>query len=110
VRRFPDTVTFQAPTEPVRSTTGAITYEYDNVADLTGLPARVIPVIEEETRPDMIVTEDLYQIIVQGDRAIESEMVALTTEGVFDVRRVARPTIGRPMTLATLVVAQRVAI
>lgn len=108
MRRFPQTVTFQAATE-VRKPSGGVTYTYANVAELTDLPARIIPVVTEAETERMVLTTDLFQIVVQGDRAVLPAMVVLTTEGVFDVIRVARPTTRRQRTLATLVTAQQVA-
>lgn len=109
MRRFTDLVTFQAGSE-VRKPSGQVTYAYANIAGLTDLPARVIPAMEREQGTDrMVLTSDLWEIIVQGDRAIEVSMAALTTQGVFDIVRVARPTTTRQRTLATLVTAERVA-
>jgi hypothetical protein len=107
--RFRDRVTFQAPTE-VRTDSGGVSYTYANITALTDLPARVIPVIEEERGERMVTTTDLYEIIVQGNQPIEANMAALTTEGVFDVLRVANPPHDWPATLATIVMAERVAI
>lgn len=108
MRRYPDLVTFQAPTE-ARASSGQVTYTYANIEGLTDLPARVVPVIEEDGTDRMVLTTDLWEIIVQGDRAIEVNMAALTTRGVMDVVRVARPTTTRQRTLATIVRAQLVA-
>jgi hypothetical protein len=104
------TVTFQEAV-PTQTPAGqVIAASYENVSGLIDLPARVIAVLEEREGERMIVTEDRFTIIVKGDHAIRSEMVALTEQGVFDVERVARPTLGRPATLATIVIAERVAI
>lgn len=108
MRRFTDLVTFQAPTE-ARKPSGQVTYTYSNVAGLTDLLARVIPVVEESDTDRMVLTSDLWEIIVQGDRAVEVSMAALTTVGVMDIVRVARPTTRRQRTLATIVTAQLVA-
>jgi hypothetical protein len=109
VRRYQSLVTFQEATES-RTRAGQVTYTYENVEDLEDLPAQIVPVTTEERGERMVVTEDLWTIIVQGDRPITTDMAALTTEGVFDVLRVAQPTIKRWQTLATLVTAQRVAV
>ena len=66
MRRFTDLVTFQAPTE-ARKPSGQVTYTYANIAGLTDLPARVVPVVEREQSTDrMVLTSDLWEIIVQG--------------------------------------------
>jgi hypothetical protein len=111
VRRYRHTVTFQAATE-VRAPSGAVTYTYGNIAGLTDLPAMVVPVVTEVETDRMVLVSDLYQIVVQGDRAVLPEMVALTDgeTGVFDVIRVARPTTRHQRNLATVVMAERVAL
>jgi hypothetical protein len=108
-RRFNTLVTFQ---EAVTTRTPAgqvIVDEYENVDDLVDLPARIVAAIEEKHEERFIETDDLYEIYVQGDQPIRPEMVALTEQGVFDVRRVANPTLNLP-TLVTIVLAQQVAL
>jgi hypothetical protein len=109
MRRYPSLVTFQAPTES-RLPSGAVTYTYANIAGLTDLPAMVIPVTAEDETDRMVLTSDLFDIIVQGDRAVTPEMAALTTDGVFNVVRVARPTTRRQRNLATIVTTERIAL
>lgn len=108
MNRYPHTVTFQAPTE-VRSAAGGVSYTYANVSGLVDLPALVIASVAEDQTDRMVLTTDLFQIIVQGDRDIALPMAALTDygAGVFDVIRVVRPV--APMPMATIVTAERIA-
>lgn len=110
MNRFPTTVTFQEPVIE-RSPAGQVVIDsYDNVTDLTELPARIAPRVEEAAGERMVTTEDLFEIYVEGDRAVRPEMYVLSEAGVFDIKRVANPTLGNPMTLVTVVVAERVAL
>lgn len=113
MKRYPHLVTFQTPTE-VRSSSGGVTYAYANVAGLADLPARVVPATSEDEGERMVLTSDVFEIVVQGDRAVTPEMAALTDYevGVFNVVRVARPTLrhGSPMSMATIVTAERIAL
>jgi hypothetical protein len=110
VRKYPHTVTFQEAVTSRTPSGQVITDDYENVDGMVSLPARVIPAVVENAGERMVTTEDMFQIIVQGDQPIRPAMVALTEDGVFDVKRVANPTLGRPLTLATIVVAERIAL
>lgn len=107
MRRFPHTVTFQQATK-TRSPAGQETLTYSNVTGLTDLPALVIAVVTEDQGERMVLERDLYRIIVEGDRAIEPGMAAMTdyASGVFDIIRVVRPV--APMPMATIVTTERV--
>lgn len=110
MRRFPTTVTFQNAVPSKTPSGQVVAGSYANVTDLVDLPARIVPAIEEKAGERMVTTEDLFDIYVQGDRPIRPNMVCVADQGTFDVKRVANPTIGRPMTLVTHVVAERVAL
>jgi hypothetical protein len=99
---YRDTVTFQGPTTG-RSRTGQVIPTFDNIPELTELPARIIPRTQEDQG-------NQFELIVQGDRAIEPDMVALTEHGLFDILRIARPPHDWTGVLATIVVAERVAL
>ena len=108
--RFPHLVTFEQPTE-VRSASGGVTLTYAAIVALSDLPARIIPEQVEETAERMVVETDRFTIIVQGDRAIERPMRAVSDylDCELSVVRVQRPVLYRsPQTNATIVTAERV--
>ncbi len=107
MRRYPHTVTFSEATE-VRQPSGAVTRTWSAVSSLTSLRALVIAAVAEDETERAVLTTDLFQIIVEGDRAVLPEMTATTTAGTFEVIRVVRPV--PPMPNATIVTAERVAL
>lgn len=109
---YPHVVTFQAPTF-TQLPSGQPVPEWDDVAGLTELPARFIPVVgmEEEQAERMVVDADRFTIVVQGDRAVEREMRAVTDYLGMElgVVKVQRPVLYRSArTYATIVTAERV--
>lgn len=110
MRRYPHTVTFQEAVTSRTPSGQVVADTYENVDGLVDLPARVVAEIEEAPQERMVTTEDLYRIFVQGDRAVRPDMVALTEEGVFDVRRVANPPSAHRLAQTTVVIAERVAL
>ena len=95
-------VTVQEPTE-VRSATGAVTYTWADVADLVGVPARIIAVATETPGPDMTVVADLYEVhLAPGGQhtPIRPQMRVLSGADAYDIRKVDPPTIASPVTVA----------
>lgn len=110
MRRFDTWVTFQEAV-PGRTPAGqVVATEYENVAGLTDLPARIVPATEEKAGERMVTIEDLFEIYVAGNQAIRPDMVCLAEEAVYDIKRVATPTQMAPAVLATIVLAQRVSL
>lgn len=109
MRRYPHTVTFSEATE-ARQPSGAVTRTWSAVSSLTGLRALVIAAVAEDETERAVLTTDLFQIIVEGDRAVLPEMTATTSHsaGTFEVIRVVRPV--PPMPNATIVTAERVSL
>lgn len=108
--RYFQYVTFQAPTA-VRSATGDVSYSYENVADLTDLPARVIAVTDERRGEQMTTVTDRFNIIVAGERtSIVPDMAVLDGEAVYDVLRIIPSSLGRRGRRSTVIEAQRVSI
>jgi len=109
MRRYPHTVTFRQATE-TRKPSGAVTKTWADVSGLTSLRALVIAAVDEDQTDRMVLERDVYQIIVEGDRAVEPEMTATTSyaAGTFEVIRVVRPV--APMPNATIVTTERVSI
>ena len=113
---YPHTVTFQSPTFTQLASGQQVAASWADVADLTDLPARVIPVPlgDGETQADrMLAEEERYTIVVQGDRAVERDMRAVTShlDMTLGVVQVQRPTLYRsPYTNTTLVEAERVGV
>jgi hypothetical protein len=107
MRRYPHTVTFQAATKS-QTGSGQEVVTWADVDELSDLRALVIAATSETTGDRMVLDRDLYQIIVEGDRAIEVAMSATTdyATGTFGVIRVVRPV--APMPDATIVTAERV--
>jgi hypothetical protein len=115
---YPHTVTFQEPVI-TRLPSGQESRTYADAPSLTDLPARIIPVIgtegtagaSEEATERMVLEEDLFTIVVQGDRAIERPMRMVSDYLGLDlsVVRVQRPVLYRSAaTDATLVTAERI--
>ena len=109
---YPHTVTFEEPTE-VRSPSGGVSYGYAAAAGLADLPARIVPVVglDEAQADRMVVEADRFTIVVQGDRAVERTMRAVSAYLglVLGVVRVQRPVLYRsPLTEATIVTAERI--
>lgn len=108
--RYPHTVTFEEPVKD-QLPSGQETRAYVAVTGLTDLPARIVPVQEEEQETRMVVDTDRFTLILQGDYAIERPMRAVTDflDGILDVIKVERPVLYRSAaTYATLVTAERV--
>lgn len=109
---WPHTVTFQEPTRS-QLPSGQVVSDWDDIVDLTDVPARVIPVVGDQEQRDarMLIEQERYTIVLQGDRDIGREMRAVTShlDMALGVVRVQRPTLyGSPMTMTTLVEAERV--
>ena len=107
MRRYPHTVTFQAATKS-RKPSGQEVVTWGNVTGLVDLRALVIASKVETGTDRMVLDRDLYQILVEGDRAIEVAMSATTdyATGTFGVIKVVRPV--APMPNTTIVTAERV--
>lgn len=109
---YPHTVTFEEPSI-ARLPSGQEDRSYVAVASLTDLPARIIPVVgeEEDQTERMVVEADRFTIVVQGDRAIERPMRAVSSYLSLElgVIRVQRPVLyGSALTEATIVTAERI--
>ena len=113
--RYPHTVTFEAPTG-TRTPAGGVTLDWEPVEGLEGLPARCVPVPlgEGEAQTDrMVLAQDRWTIVVQGDRAIERDMRAVSDHVAepLSVIQVQRPVLyGSPRTIATIVEAERISV
>ena len=106
--KYPHVVTFQSPTE-TRTASGGVAYDYDDVEDLSDLPCRIVPMQEEDQDNRMVLESDRFTIIVQGDRAIDRPMRAVSSflDAMLDVIRVQRPVLyGSAASYATIVDAQ----
>lgn len=118
---WPHTVTFQEPTQS-QLPSGQVSNEWDDVVDLTDIPARVIPVTigsrvsggdQDERTERMMLEQERYTLVLQGDREVGREMRAVTShlDMTLDVVRVQRPTLyGSPATFTTLVEAERIGV
>lgn len=111
---YPHRVSFQAPAI-TRLPSGQEVRSYDEVGDLTDLPARVIPAVSpgEQQQERMVTERDAWTIVVQGDHDIDVAMRAVTSGAPnpadLDVLRVQRPVLyGSSLTHATIVTAQLV--
>jgi head-tail adaptor len=95
-------VTVQEPTEG-RSASGDVTYTWTDVADLVDVPARIMVATTEATTPDMTVVTDAYEIhLAPGGQhtTIHPRMRVLAGADAYDIRKVAAPVIGTPITIA----------
>ena len=112
---YPHTVTFEAPVEG-RTPAGGVSLEWEPVDGLEALPARCVPVPlgeGEATGERMTLAEDRWTIVVQGDRAIERDMRAVTDHVAepLSVVRVQRPVLyGSARTNATIIEAERISV
>lgn len=107
---YPHLVTFTEPTE-VRTASGGVTYDYDAVADLTDLPARIVPVQQDDQTERMVLDTDRYTVIVKGDHDIARTMRVISSflDADLGVIQVQRPVLYRsPATYATIVTAERI--
>lgn len=106
---YPHTVTFQVPVN-TRTPSGQVVHGWENDADLTDLPARIVPVEQDRQTDRYVLDTDRFTIIVQGDREIDREMRAVsdflgTEAGVVEIQR---PVLYRsPQTYATIVTVER---
>lgn len=113
--RYPHTVTFEAPSS-TRTPAGGVTLGWVPVDGLEDLPARCIPVPigeGEVTGERMMLAEDRWTIVVQGDRAIERDMRAVSDHvaEALSVVQVQRPVLyGSSRTIATIVEAERISV
>jgi hypothetical protein len=117
---YPHTVTFQAPTQAQLPSGQMSPSGWTDVEDLTDLPARFIPVTigsrttggyQEQWTERMLVQEEVFTIVLQGDREVERDMRAVTDylDMTLGVVRVQRPVLGMsPLTNTTIVAAERV--
>jgi hypothetical protein len=111
---YPHVVTFQSPSFTTQPS-GQRVADWEDVTDLTDLPARVVPVPigEGEQQTDrMLMAQERYTIVVQGDREVGREMRAVADHLAepLGVIRVQRPTLyGSALTNTTLVEAERIA-
>ena len=107
---YPHRVTFQESVPDVLPS-GQRVYSWEDVAESTDLPARIVPKQSDEQKDRFVVDRDLYTVIVQGDREILREMRMTsdflgTDAGVIEVQR---PVLyASPLTYATIVTVERV--
>jgi head-tail adaptor len=109
---YPHRVTFQQPTE-ARTPAGGFSSSYADLADLSDLPARIVPVVgqEDEQADRMVLDADRFTIVVQGDREVERPMRVVSDylDLELSVIRVQRPVLyGSALTNATIVTAERI--
>lgn len=95
---FTQTATVESSTDG-RSATGAIVPAWSPVAELTDIPARIIPMTTEEHERDMTVVEDAYEILLATAASateVTAAMRVVDGSDAYDIRRVLPLPLGMP--------------